>query len=151
MRQGMDWINLSCCVTKMLDHYTTRSEAQFHKNKVVPILTTGGPRPEKVEHVEIFTKEISEFSYRLRVKAGLTGYAQIYGKYNTSARDKLLLDLLYIEQRGFLLDAKIIFLTVKTMFTPEATEGFDEEKAKQINQKSNLKKEIENMLETVDK
>ncbi len=100
-----------------------------------------GPRPERVEHVEIFTKEIPEFSYRLRVKAGLTGYAQIYGKYNTSARDKLLLDLLYIEQRGFLLDAKIIFLTVKTMFTPEATEGFDEEKSKLINQKSSGQRE----------
>ena len=103
-----------------------------------------GPRPERVEHVEIFTKEIPEFSYRLRVKAGLTGYAQIYGKYNTSAHDKLLLDLLYIEQQSFLLDAKIIFLTVKTMFTPEATQGFDEEKSRQINQESKLKQEMEN-------
>ena len=92
-----------------------------------------GPRPERVEHVEIFTREIPEFRYRLWVKAGLTGYAQIYGKYNTSAQDKLLLDLLYIEQQSFLLDLKILFLTVKTMFTPEATEGFEEEKSKAIN------------------
>lgn len=99
-----------------------------------------GPRPERVEHVEIFTKEIPEFRYRLSVKAGLTGYAQIYGKYNTSAHDKLLLDLLYIEQKSFLLDAKIIFLTVKTMFTQEATEGFDDEKSMQINQKSVVEK-----------
>jgi len=103
-----------------------------------------GPRPERIEHVELFTKEIPEFSYRLRVKAGLTGYAQIYGKYNTSAHDKLLLDLLYIEQQSFLLDAKIIFLTVKTMFTPEATQGFDEEKSRQINRESKLEQEMEN-------
>lgn len=96
-----------------------------------------GPRPERVEHVELYTKELPEFSYRLRVKAGLTGYAQIYGKYNTSAHNKLLLDLLYIEQQSLLLDIKIIFLTVRTMFTSEATEGFDAEKAKEINEESN--------------
>lgn len=91
-----------------------------------------GPRVERIEHVEFFTNELPEFSYRLRVKGGLTGYAQIYGKYNTSAHDKLLLDLLYIEQQSFLLDMKILFLTIKTVFTPEATEGFDEEKSKVI-------------------
>lgn len=95
-----------------------------------------GPRPERIEHVDLFTKELPEFDYRLRVKGGLTGYAQIYGKYNTSAHDKLLLDLLYIEQQSFLLDLKILFLTIKTVFTPEATEGFDEEKSRVINQKS---------------
>lgn len=95
-----------------------------------------GPRPERVEHVELYTKELPEFCYRMRVKAGLTGYAQIYGKYNTSARDKLLLDLLYIEQQNFLLDAKIMFLTIKTMFTPESTEGFQEKKAQEIKHKS---------------
>lgn len=83
-----------------------------------------GPRPERVEHMELYTKELPEFRYRLRVKGGLTGYAQIYGKYNTSAHDKLFLDLLYIEQQSFLLDLKIIFQTVKIMFTPESTEGF---------------------------
>lgn len=95
-----------------------------------------GPRVERVEHVSFFTEEMPEFSYRLRVKGGLTGYAQIYGKYNTSAHDKLLLDLLYIEQQSFLLDMKILFLTIKTVFTPEATEGFDEEKSEAINHKS---------------
>lgn len=95
-----------------------------------------GPRPERVEHVDLYTKEIPEFSYRLRVPAGLTGYAQIYGKYNTSARDKLLLDLLYIEQQSFLMDMRIVFLTVKIMFTPESTEGFEELKSNAINQKA---------------
>lgn len=104
-----------------------------------------GPRVERVEHVDLFTKEMPEFSYRLRVKGGLTGYAQIYGKYNTSAHDKLLLDLLYIEQQSFLMDLRILFLTVKTVFTPEATEGFDEEKSKAINAKVTEEKETANV------
>lgn len=100
-----------------------------------------GPRPERVEHVDLYTNDLPEFSYRLRVPAGLTGYAQIYGKYNTSARDKLLLDLLYVEQQSFLMDMRIVFLTVKIMFTPESTEGFDERKSKAINQKANGEKQ----------
>ena len=71
-----------------------------------------GPRPERIEHVEQYTKEMPEFSYRLRVKGGLTGYAQIYGKYNTSAYDKLRLDLMYIENQSLLLDLKILMLTL---------------------------------------
>lgn len=85
-----------------------------------------GPRPERVEHVEKYTAELPEFSYRLRVRGGLTGYAQIYGKYNTSAEDKLKMDLMYIERQSFLLDLQLIFLTVKIMFIPESTEGFKE-------------------------
>lgn len=83
-----------------------------------------GPRPERVEHVEKYTSELPEFSYRLRVRGGLTGYAQIYGKYNTSAEDKLKMDLMYIERQSLILDLKLIFLTVKIMFIPESTEGF---------------------------
>ena len=83
-----------------------------------------GPRPERVEHVEEYTKEIPEFCYRLKVKGGLTGYAQIYGKYNTSAYDKLKLDLMYIEKYSVLLDLKLILMTVKVMFMKESTEGF---------------------------
>ena len=83
-----------------------------------------GPRPERVEHVEEYTKEIPEFCYRLKVKGGLTGYAQIYGKYNTSAYDKLKLDLMYIENYSVLLDLKLILMTVKVMFMKESTEGF---------------------------
>ena len=107
-------------------------------------LSIVGPRPERIEHVELYTKDLPEFSYRLRVKAGLTGYAQIYGKYNTSPKDKLLLDLLYIEQQSFLTDLKIFFLTVKIMFTPESTEGFDEEKSKAINAKAREERETAN-------
>lgn len=91
-----------------------------------------GPRPERVEHVEKYCEDVPEFAYRMRVKGGLTGYAQIFGKYNTSAYDKLRLDLMYIENQSFLLDLKMIMLTVKTLFIAESTEGFEEEKSKII-------------------
>lgn len=83
-----------------------------------------GPRPERVEHVEKYTAQLPEFAYRLRVRGGLTGYAQIYGKYNTSAEDKLKMDLMYIERQSLLLDLQLIFLTIKIIFIPESTEGF---------------------------
>ena len=63
---------------------------------------------------------------RLRVKAGLTGYAQVFGKYNTTPEDKLKLDLLYINQRSLLLDLKLILYTIKILFIPESTEGIAE-------------------------
>ena len=85
-----------------------------------------GPRPERVEHVEEYTKEIPEFVYRLKVKGGLTGYAQIYGKYNTTAYDKLKLDLMYIQNYSILLDFKLIIMTIKIIFMKESTEGFEE-------------------------
>jgi len=94
-----------------------------------------GPRPERVEHIEHYSEDIKEFKYRLRVKGGLTGYAQIYGKYNTSAYDKLRLDLMYIENQSLLLDLKLILMTIKVLFKPESTEGFEEEKSKSIYQK----------------
>jgi lipopolysaccharide/colanic/teichoic acid biosynthesis glycosyltransferase len=85
-----------------------------------------GPRPERVEHVEKYKKEIPEFKYREKVKAGLTGVAQVYGKYNTSAYDKLKLDLMYIQNYRILLDIEIIFQTIKILFEKESTEGFKE-------------------------
>lgn len=91
-----------------------------------------GPRPERWEHVEKYTKEIPEFSYRQKVKGGLTGYAQVYGKYNTSALDKLKLDMIYITNYSLVLDFQIIFETVKILFQRESTEGFDEETAMEI-------------------
>lgn len=83
-----------------------------------------GPRPERVEHVEKYTKEIPEFRFRTRVRGGLTGYAQVYGKYNTSAYDKLKLDLMYIENYSLALDFRIIIMTIKVMFMKSSTEGF---------------------------
>ena len=91
-----------------------------------------GPRPERVEHVEQYSEDLKEFTYRLRVKGGLTGYAQIYGKYNTSAYDKLRLDLMYIENQSLLLDLKLILLTIRVIFQAESTEGFEEEKSEEM-------------------
>ena len=102
-----------------------------------------GPRPERVEHVEKYTKEIPEFAYRLKVKGGLTGYAQIYGKYNTSAIDKLKLDLMYIENYSVLLDIKLILMTIKIMFMKESTEGFTAEKSEAMHDAGQEKKQNE--------
>lgn len=85
-----------------------------------------GPRPERVEHVEKYTTAIPEFRYRMKVKGGLTGYAQVYGKYNTTAYDKLKLDLMYIENYSILLDIEILFKTLKILLMRESTEGFDD-------------------------
>lgn len=85
-----------------------------------------GPRPERQQYIEEFCQETPEFIYRLKVKAGLTGYAQIYGKYNTTPLDKLKLDLMYIETYSLLLDIRLIFLTLKIMFMKESTEGVED-------------------------
>ena len=82
-----------------------------------------GPRPERPELVEKIKEEVPEFDYRLGVKAGLTGYAQVYGKYNTKLKDKLLFDLIYIEQFSLFLDIRIMFMTFKILFKKESTEG----------------------------
>ena len=84
-----------------------------------------GPRPERKVIADEYCKEIPEFAYRLKVRGGLTGYAQIYGKYNTSPYDKLRLDLMYIENYSLLLDIKLIILTLRIVFSKESTEGID--------------------------
>lgn len=87
-----------------------------------------GPRPERIEIYDEVTKTMPEFDYRLCVKAGLTGYAQIYGKYNTTLRDKLLLDLYYIEKYSLVEDIKLLILTFKVIFKADSTEGVKNEK-----------------------
>ena len=87
-----------------------------------------GPRPERPEIAELYSAKIPEFGFRLKVKAGLTGYAQVYGRYNTTPYDKLKLDLTYIENYSVFMDIKIIFGTFKVLFQKENTEGFDENK-----------------------
>ncbi len=91
-----------------------------------------GPRPERIEHVQKYSEEIPEFSYRMLVKGGLTGYAQVYGKYNTTAYDKLKLDLMYIQNYSIILDMELILKTIKILFTKESTEGFTEESSKRM-------------------
>lgn len=84
-----------------------------------------GPRPERPEINEEYCKEVPEFAYRLRVKAGLTGYAQVYGKYNTTSYDKLKLDMIYVQKCSILLDIQLILLTLRVIFTKESTEGLE--------------------------
>ena len=84
-----------------------------------------GPRPERKEIADEYAKTMPEFKLRLQVKAGLTGYAQVYGQYNTTPYDKLKLDLTYIANYSLLMDIKIILLTVKILFVKENTEGVD--------------------------
>ena len=87
-----------------------------------------GPRPERPELAEEIQKTIPEFAYRLKVKAGLTGFAQVYGKYNTTSYDKLKLDLMYIRKYSLLLDLKLILMTPKIMLLKESTEGVSAER-----------------------
>lgn len=87
-----------------------------------------GPRPERREITEEYKEEIPEFGYRLKVKAGLTGYAQVYGQYNTVPYDKLKMDLKYIESYSLWLDIKLMILTVKILFQKEKSEGVDDTK-----------------------
>ena len=85
-----------------------------------------GPRPERPQIIREYMEEMPEFAYRMKVKAGLAGYAQVYGKYNTTPYDKLKLDLFYIENYSVWLDLKLMLLTLKILFTPDSTEGVDE-------------------------
>ncbi|HBI61728.1 MAG TPA: polyprenyl glycosylphosphotransferase, partial [Lachnospiraceae bacterium] len=85
-----------------------------------------GPRPERPEIARQYEEEMPEFRLRLQAKAGLTGYAQVYGKYNTTPYDKLQMDLMYIAHPGMVEDFRIMLATVKILFLPESTEGIAE-------------------------
>ena len=89
-----------------------------------------GPRPERPELQKEIEKEVPEFGLRLQAKAGLTGYAQVYGKYNTTFYDKLLMDLMYISKPSILEDFTIMLATVKILTSKESTEGVGEGKDK---------------------
>lgn len=91
-------------------------------------MTIVGPRPERPEIAEQYEKELPEFSLRLQAKAGLTGYAQVYGKYNTIPYDKLMMDLMYIAHPSISEDLKIMFATIRILFIPDSTEGISEDK-----------------------
>lgn len=105
-----------------------------------------GPRPERKVLADEISKEVPEFAYRLKVRGGLTGYAQIYGKYNTNSYDKLRLDLMYIENYSLLLDIKLIILTLRIIFSKDSTEGIDvaaenQKKAEELLQEAEQEKE----------
>ena len=84
-----------------------------------------GPRPERPEIIKQYVEEMPEFVFRMKVKAGLAGYAQVYGKYNTTPYDKLKLDLSYIENYSVWLDIKLMLLTLKILIQAESTEGVE--------------------------
>lgn len=86
-----------------------------------------GPRPERPEIIKQYIEDMPEFAFRTKVKAGLAGYAQVYGKYNTTPYDKLKLDLTYIENYSVWLDIKLMLLTLKVLITPDSTEGVEKE------------------------
>ena len=86
-----------------------------------------GPRPERPEIAEEYKAKVPEFGFRTKVKAGLTGYAQVYGRYNSTPYNKLRLDLTYIQNYSFWLDIKCMVMTVKILFQKEAREGIDED------------------------
>ncbi len=102
-----------------------------------------GPRPERIENVYEYSKKYPEFELRHRVKGGLTGFAQLYGKYNTSPEDKLHMDLIYVETYSLLLDLKLLILTFKVLFMRESTEGFNEKANENAHASKSLKKESE--------
>ena len=103
----------------------TLATAQEKRFVIKGEMSIVGPRPERVEHMEVYGKDVPEFDLRTKVKGGLTGYAQIYGKYNTSAYDKLRLDMMYIENYSLMLDIKLIILTLRIIFSKDSTEGID--------------------------
>ena len=94
-----------------------------------------GPRPERPEIIAQYEKEMPEFNFRMKVKAGLAGYAQVYGKYNTTPYDKLKLDLTYIENYSIWLDLKLMLLTLKILFSPESTEGVESSQTTALKEK----------------
>jgi len=83
-----------------------------------------GPRPERPEIIEQYRESLPEFDFRLTVKSGLTGYAQVLGRYNTPPEEKLKLDLIYIQTYSFLLDIKILLMTIKAVFSKNSSQGF---------------------------
>lgn len=89
-------------------------------------MTIVGPRAERPEIAAKYEEHLPEFALRLQGKAGLTGYAQVYGKYNTTPYDKLQMDLMYLAHPSIIEDFKIMFATVKILFMPESTEGVED-------------------------
>lgn len=114
-------------VGKFLRKYRIDELPQFI-NILLGDMSVVGPRPEMIENVYNYTTELPEFEYRLRVKAGLTGYAQVEGKYSTTPKDKLMLDLMYIENYSFLKDIKLIMMTLIVLLKKDSTEAFDNHK-----------------------
>lgn len=113
-------------VGKFLRKYRIDEIPQFF-NVLKGDMSVVGPRPEMLANIFNYTSVLPEFEYRLRVKAGITGHAQIAGKYNTSPKDKLILDLMYIEEYSMWLDIKLIFQTIIVLLKKDSTEAFKQD------------------------
>ena len=85
-----------------------------------------GPRPERPQLIREYQSTIPEFAYRTHVKAGLTGYAQVYGRYNTTSYDKLKLDIIYVQRQSLALDLQLILMTICVVFMKDSTQGLEE-------------------------
>ena len=105
-----------------------------------------GPRPERPEIIAEYQEEMPEFTFRTRVKAGVTGFAQIYGKYNTVPYDKLKLDLFYIENYSLWTDLKLILMTVKTVLKKDSTEGIQENQTTGLREHSGSNEDVERKI-----
>ncbi len=103
-----------------------------------------GPRPERPEIIAQYMEVMPEFAFRMKVKAGLAGFAQVYGKYNTSPYDKLKLDLTYIENYSVWLDIKLMMLTLKILFWPDSTEGVESEQITALRQEKQRREQAHN-------
>ena len=103
-----------------------------------------GPRPERPEIIAQYMEVMPEFAFRMKVKAGLAGFAQVYGKYNTSPYDKLKLDLTYIENYSVWLDVKLMLLTLKIIFWPDSTEGVEAEQITALREEKKRREQAEN-------
>ena len=79
-----------------------------------------GPYPERVHMAEKYEKNHPEFAYRLSVKAGLTGYAKVHGKYSSSKKNQLKMDFYYIQNYSFALDLSILAATLKVLLEPHS-------------------------------
>ena len=111
-------------------------------NVLVGDMSIVGPRPERPFFVEQFKQEIPEYVYRMNVKPGITGLAQVYGKYNTTAYDKLIYDLVYIQNAGIRTDLTIIIQTVRVLFQKSATEGVHDVRTKDSLKEFDIQKNI---------
>ena len=111
-------------------------------NVLVGNMSIVGPRPERPFFVEQFKQEIPEYVYRMNVKPGITGLAQVYGKYNTTAYDKLIYDLVYIQNAGIRTDLTIIIQTVRVLFQKSATEGVHDVRTKDSLKDFDIQKNI---------
>ena len=85
-----------------------------------------GPRPERPFFVEQFNEENPYYYLRHNVRAGITGYAQVYGKYSTTFYNKLKFDLVYIKNYSLILDLQILFQTVKILFDKVSSQGLED-------------------------